>query len=184
MLPQTLTRSHHDQKKRSIESVLIDNTIYRKTTAGHNEIEHRNNLLCAELRRLLILIDGQRSNAELVRCVRSTELPAAIEDLAILGLIEPVSRFPSFARVAVADAIDTRSSMHPKQLEAARNAAAYAASELLGLAARPYCAKLLECRDSLDLRALLSTVQAKLKATLGDDAATIFVESVRDAARA
>jgi hypothetical protein len=116
--------------------------------------------------------------------VRASELPEAIEDLAILGLISPVSTYPSFARVAVTDAINARTSMPPKQFEAARNAAAYAASELLGLAARPYCAKLLECRDALDLRSLLSTVQAKLRATLGEDAATIFVESVRDAARA
>jgi hypothetical protein len=183
VLPQTFAPDNLATRRRAAD-ILVDNTIYRKTSAGHDEIEERRLPLRAELRRLLILIDGNRSSAELARCVRASELPEAIGDLAILGLIASVSTNPSFARVAVTDAIDTRSSMPPRQFEAARNAAAHAASELLGLAARPYCAKLLECRDSLDLRALLSTVQAKLRATLGEDAATIFVESVRDAAQA
>jgi hypothetical protein len=183
VLPQIFAHDNLVTRRRTAD-VFVDNTIYRKTSAGHDEIQDRRHLLRAELRRLLILIDGNRSSAELARCVRASELPEAIEELAILGLIAPVSTYPSFARVAVTAAIDDRASMPPKQFEAARNAAAYAASELLGLAARPYCTRILACGNFLDFRALIAAVQAKLRATLGEDAATIFVESVRDAARA
>jgi hypothetical protein len=184
VLSQTFTQNYRDIPMRGFDAFSLDAPIYRKTRSGHFEIESRQHLLRAELRRLLILIDGRRPAAELSRCVRTTELPEAIAELQTLGLIEPVSKDSSFVSVAVGEAFGIRESMPPKQLETARRAAAEAASELLGLASRPYCAMLLACRDSLDFRTLVSAVQSKLRATLGEDAATIFVESVRDAARA
>jgi hypothetical protein len=181
VLPQISVSPYRETQFHPYDPCSLDKNVYRKTRAGHQEIDNRQVLRRAELRRLLILIDGRRSPDELARCVRSSELNAAIENLVALGLIEPVAA-PSFAAIGVSEALSAQVSLTPRQLDAARSAAAFAASELIGQGADPYCAMLLACEDAGTLRSLVSILQTKIRATAGEDAATMFVESIRDAA--
>jgi hypothetical protein len=183
MLYQATATNHSEMSFRPYETLTFNAPVYRKTIAGHNEIVLRRVLKRAELRRLLILIDGRRAVDELARCMRSTELREAVDDLYTLGLVEPVSDTPSFAAAGAIEALSADSSLSALQFESARSAAAYAASELLGALAQSYCTKLLACEDPASLREVITAVQSKIRKTVSEDAATVFVEAVRDAAR-
>ncbi|HBK47374.1 MAG TPA: hypothetical protein DDZ67_13260, partial [Xanthomonadaceae bacterium] len=62
---------------------------YLKTDAGRAEIETRALRLPAALRSILLMVDGQRSEAELRDLAGGLHAPAdALEQLLALGLIE------------------------------------------------------------------------------------------------
>jgi hypothetical protein len=65
-------------------------TIYRKTSAGDQEILTRQLGLSAKQRRVLILIDGEKSIAELNKLVLEVDLVPAIIKLTELVLIQSV----------------------------------------------------------------------------------------------
>jgi hypothetical protein len=167
----------------STESYVMEEITFRKSLAGHNETEHRHVISRPALRRLLILIDGKRSIDVLVQYFRAYEFSGLLSELLALGLIEPVSNEQAFCHTSVNEVMGKRSSLKPMQFEAARRAAMHATSELLGTLARPYCAQLVACQDSGALRITLSSIQDKLVTTLGSDASTIFIETVRDAVK-
>jgi hypothetical protein len=162
---------------------VMEEVTFRKTIAGHNEFEHRHVLSRPELRRLLILIDGKKPVETLVSYFRAFEFASLLDELLALGLIEPVCAEHAHAHAASKEALGDQSSLKPMQFEAARRAALHAATELLGTQARSFCAKLVMCQDSMALRVVLSQVQEQLSVTLGDDAATLFIETVRDAVK-
>ena len=68
-------------------------TIYRKTGKGQHEIETRALRLAPRFRGLLILVDGRRSDAELLQLVPAAGLEA-LEALSTLGLIEAIGVTP------------------------------------------------------------------------------------------
>jgi hypothetical protein len=168
---------------RKQNAIVVEDVVFRKTVAGHNEVEHRHVLRRAELRRLLILIDGHRAIDEFVQYFRYAELPKLIDELLGLGLIESAVSGASFTGGAVAEVLGDGSSMGLAQFESARRAAMHAASELLGATARPFCKQIVDCTHSGELRKVLDDVGAKMKEVLGSDAVTLFMETVRDAAR-
>jgi hypothetical protein len=159
---------------------VMEEVTFRKTISGHNEFAHRHVLSRPELRRLLILIDGKKPIDTLVSYFRAFEFAGLLDELLALGMIEPVCADHGVAHAASREALGNQSSLKPMQFEAARRAAMHAATELLGTQARTFCAKLVMCQDSLALRVVLSQIQEKLSATLGEDAATLFIETVRD----
>jgi hypothetical protein len=157
---------------------------FRKTVAGHKEAEHGHIIHRAQLRRLLILIDGKKSIGALVAFCRGFEFAGLLSELIALGLIEPISADQVFSPTALQQELADKTMLQPAQFEAARRTAINAASELLGKQARPLCGDLSACQDSMSLRLVMGDVQEKLIQTLGDDAATVFIEAVRDAVRA
>ena len=67
--------------------MLDFNTIYNKTEAGLAEVQARTPELRAELRRLLILVDGGSSVSRLATFVRGSEIAPLIFELEARGLI-------------------------------------------------------------------------------------------------
>jgi hypothetical protein len=183
MQVQFVSKDHTALRAPNKARYQMEEVTFRKTIAGHNEFEHRHVLHRAELRRLLILIDGKKSLDVLVAYFREFEFTGLLSELFALGMIEPVSEDHVFCPITVQEELAARSALKPMQFEAARRAAMHAASELLGTVARPYCANLVACQDSMTLRAVLSDIQEKLIETLGNDAATLFIETVRDAVK-
>jgi hypothetical protein len=61
--------------------------VFAKTAAGAAEILERQRGLSPSTRRILILIDGKRSLAELPDLARAGELPAIVAELQAAGLI-------------------------------------------------------------------------------------------------
>ena len=73
--------------------MLDFNTIYNKTEAGLAEVQARTPELRAELRRLLIMVDGGSSVSRLATFVRGSEIAPLIFELEAQGLIvSPTSR--------------------------------------------------------------------------------------------
>lgn len=67
--------------------MLDFDTIYKKTEAGLAEVQARTPQLRAELRRLLILVDGSASVSRLATFVRGSEIAPLIFELEAQGLI-------------------------------------------------------------------------------------------------
>jgi hypothetical protein len=162
-------------------SQFEDRKIYRKTIAGHHEFERRTTALRPELRRLLIMIDGRRTVQALEQCVRPGELGHLIADLQSMGLVDATDAKPAFQTVIASEALDRLSRIGASELKAARSAAIEAASDLLGAAAKPYCIALSLCRDVSRLIAVMDGLVTQIATTLGQDAATVLLESMRDA---
>jgi hypothetical protein len=163
-------------------AIVVDDVVFRKSVAGHNEVEHRHTFLRPELRRLLILIDGHSAIDEFAPLFRRGDLPRLFDELLALGLVESVSTAPLFKRSSLNDVLARTDSLTPAQFEAARRAALHATSELLGRLARPYCDRIVACTDSAQFREVLDDVSAKLSQLMGSDAVTLFIETVRDGA--
>jgi hypothetical protein len=183
MQVQLVSSGHRAERAPSRGGYEVEEVTFRKTIAGHHEFEHRRVLNRAELRRLLILIDGKRSVDSLVSYFRAFELAGLIDELLALGMIEPISSDLGLSPVTLSEALGNQSALKPNQFEAARRAAMHGASELLGMQARQYCAQLVMCQDSMALRAVLCKIRTALDSKLGEDAATLFIESVRDAVK-
>lgn len=100
--------------------------IYRKTDAGRDEIRDRGRRLSPPLRTVLLMVDGQRTLAQLREVMAGMKAPAdALEALLADGLIEAV---PSgFDPAGLMGAIGPRAPSRPPSVvlaEAAANAAA------------------------------------------------------------
>jgi len=80
-----------DAKSRSVPVNAEDTTIYRKTGKGTQEVVDHAFGLEKHVRRLLILIDGNRDVAELSVYVRPGELKSTLTRLVAEGFIEMVS---------------------------------------------------------------------------------------------
>jgi hypothetical protein len=156
----------------------------RKTLAGHREFEQRRLPLSAELRRLLILIDGKRSTQSLAFCVRKNELAQLLEALREKGLIEASSAKPIFMQTSVRNEARLLHGVQKAQFDAVRHAAMSATRELLGEFAKPYCIALTLCRDRSRLQEILNEIDDRLRSMLGGDVATMFCEVLKDALHA
>lgn len=159
-----------------------DAIVFRKTISGRHEFEHHGTSLRAELRRLLVLVDGKREAQSLTSCFRSGELPRLLRELCELGLIESTSCESVLTDTSIADAVLEIRSLTDAQFKAVRTAAMHAASELLGALGKPHCAALGACKELVLLRTLLTKLGEQIKSTLGADASTLLFAIVRDAA--
>jgi len=84
-----------------------DSTVYRKTDKGKQEVADNALGLGKHVRRLLILIDGQRDTTELSVYIRAGELESTLERLVSEGFVEAVGAGEaSPGRVARAPAAD------------------------------------------------------------------------------
>ncbi len=155
---------------------------FRKTQAGQEELDRRQLGLRAELRRLLILIDGKRPTSSLISMFRPGELENLLDELQAFGMIEATVTTTSFLPASVQDLSD-QSPLSEAQFQAALAAAKHAAKELLGRESKNFVAKLDVCANSKQLRIAISDIQLRLMSVLGEDAATLFVVTVRDAAQ-
>lgn len=106
-------------------------TIYAKTAVGQQEIQSRGLGLAPLLRRLLLLVDGQRTGKDLEVFVAGHDVSAMFDDLLAQGCIEaratraaPPSPSEAKAPPQPADelaALPPASSRSAKELEMARN---------------------------------------------------------------
>lgn len=88
--------------------------IYRKTEAGRDEIRDRARKLPPQLRTVLLMVDGQRSLAELRQVAAGVKAPDdALERLLAEGLIEPLAVAHGFDAAGLAQALGARGAPAP-----------------------------------------------------------------------
>ena len=181
--------------------MLNPNTVYFKTEAGMAEVKARTLGLRAELRRLLILVDGNAPLSRLAIFVRGSEIDYLIAELEIQGLVttsmgaplafaESIVVLPTAASRAsitatpATPAAATYANIEPTtaQMLAVRRTAVGTLHELLGPDADALAAKIEGCKDAQELRVAITDIRQTLDRQLGTDTGQRFLDAVRAAA--
>lgn len=174
--------------------MLNPNTLYRKTEAGAAEVQARALGLRAELRRLLILIDGHASLTRLATFVRGSEIDFLIAELEVQGLITsaPIARTISSSTATVTGPSVTAQVaqsgngglLEPTaaQVTAVRRAAIRTLHEILGPGADALAVRIERCKDSQELRVTITEVRQILDRQIGVAVGQRFLDAVRGAA--
>ena len=147
-----------------------------KTETGREEMSRRSPRLSTVERRLLILVDGDKTVNDLGTFVRVGELEPALDRLLGLGLVaphgDPVSLPPPVAPgfSAPMPLEPERPATHVQPFEQTRAQVARFVHNRLGAPAEPICEAIQRCRNPQELRALLRGIEVFIGQRL--DAAT------------
>ncbi len=172
--------------------------VYHKTAAGTAEIQNRQHGLRAELRRLLIMIDGKSPLSKFAPAFPGGDISALARELATLGLIaedSPLAAAPPSPAVAVAEPAKPPAVNPPaaaaisgvptqptvEQFFAARKAAVRFVNDNLGPSGETLALKLERCSDPDQLRQQVQETKVALERFLGASAGQRFMEYVRGA---
>jgi hypothetical protein len=159
----------------------LGDIVFQHTPMGSLILNSPTARIRSELRRMLELLDGRRTVDAVANAFRVGDALRLTGELFNAGWIETTTG--AHAAITASRAMGARAPLTVAQFEAAQHAAADAARELLGATARPLVLEIKACRDSAMLRAAVDSVGDRLSRVLGKDALTIFVDSVRSAAR-
>lgn len=171
--------------------MLNPNTVYFKTEAGMGEVKARAMGLRAELRRLLILIDGASPVGRLAAFVRGSEIDFLIAELESLGLITSgassgnvptVTGVTAAPPTTVATAADPNLEPTAAQMMAVRRTAIRTLHDVLGPDADALAVKVERCRDAQELRVAITEIRLTLDRQMGAAVGQQFLDAVRTAA--
>lgn len=147
-----------------------------KTDAGRHEVNHRTPRLSAVERRLLILIDGDKTVDALGAFVRVGECDPALARLVGLGLVAAQGDSVPLA-APVAPGFSAPVPLEPERPATSMSAFEQTRAEVarfvhnrLGAPAEPICEAIHRCRNPQELRALLRGIEVFIGQRL--DAAT------------
>jgi len=143
-----------------------DPAIYRKTDKGKQEIANHAFGLDIHLRRLLIMIDGQRDAVELSVYVRAGELEGALARLVAEGFVETVVGDRVVSRVALAPAANDPVVFAGIKIRAMTEIRARIRGRL-GPMADLLVAEINACSTALELRAKLRKLEDTLTQLMG-----------------
>ncbi|QLG88286.1 hypothetical protein HQ393_08515 [Chitinibacter bivalviorum] len=143
----------------SIHSSTL-NQVYYKLPRGLKAIHTRDdsNALNAQQRRLLILIDGERTVADLMQMLGTVELIASLQLLNEQGYIgtEP-SRLSELSLTPTpAAATETTRTIDPERMEAVKQLMLSSSQQCLGLMAKPLIREIEEIRCEKTLKTTLA----------------------------
>ena len=146
-------------------------TIYRKTAKGLAEIETRVYRLAPRLRSVLIMIDGKRTDAELMQM-----LPQAGEVLAALVQDDFIAEYSRLSVAPASAPLPERTVIRPPQptFENMRRDLLRAFNDHLGPAGEGMAVKLEKARNETEFRALLPSAVQLVSTLQGRDAAEAF----------
>lgn len=157
-------------------TMLQPGTCLTKTDKGRHEIARRTGVLTAVQRRLLIVVDGQRSVNDLGAFVRVGELEDALCHLLALELVAH-DGVDVLLEPAAAEGFSSPVPLEPPRAATHLDAFAQVRTEAerfvhnrLGSAGDPICEAIARCRNPLELRAMLRGVEVFVGQRL--DAAT------------
>ncbi len=159
---------------------LNSGTVLHKTDLGRQEVAVRSGSISAVQRRLLILVDGQRTVNALGAFVRVGELDDALAQLHARGLVaaegEAVVLLPPAAEGFAASVPGEleRPATSPRAYVDARQAASDFVRERLGSAGDPLCAAIERCGNPQDLRKVLRGIEVFVSQRLDQDTAQGF----------
>ncbi len=162
-------------------SRYLGDIVFQRTPMGDLILNSPTARVRSEWRRMLELLDGRRTVDAVANAFRAGDALRLTSELFNVGWIETMAG--SQEAISASDSMGARAPLTVAQFEAAQHAAADATRELLGTTARSLVKEIKACRDSAMLRAAVDSVGDRLSRVLGKDALTIFVDSVRSAAR-
>ncbi|MFZ3084600.1 hypothetical protein [Rhodoferax ferrireducens] len=153
---------------------------FSKTDAGRAEMAGRSRNLSALQRRVLILVDGQRTVNALGAFVRVGELDAVLDHLLHEGLIESTAisaglqepATPGFTAAEMDEA--PRPATSPQEFIKVRQLASDFVQDKLGSAGEPICAAIDRCESPFELRKMLRGVEIFVGQRLSAETAQVF----------
>lgn len=164
-----------------------DLRIFSKTAAGAAEVTARSAGLSPTVRRVLILIDGHRTVAELAPMVRPGEIPDVIGELVTRGFIvtsgSPQAAPPPPVATPIAPAPATLSEMNDAgryiSLDEAKRRLVRALTDRLGPVADMLALKIERAESADELRVRLRDADRLIIALMGHAAAEDFRRVLR-----
>jgi hypothetical protein len=157
---------------------------YSKTERGLQEIESRSHGLTSRARRLLIMIDGVKGEAELEAFARPGELAATLEELLQGGFISAggvasstASPAPPTGPAVPSSRPVSAVSLTPEQFKAIRLAASHFLYDRMGPASDFACEKIEACQTPQELRAKLREIEVMVGQVLGPRVAQEFARA-------
>jgi len=147
--------------------------IYRKTDKGKQEVAQQSFGLESQARRLLIMIDGQRTSSDLSVYVRAGEFESTLERLLAEGFVEAAGE-PGPGRVARAHAADD-----PAVLAAIQTrATAEIRNRITGPMADVLATEINACSNPLELREKLRALEKSLTRLLGAEEGAALARAI------
>jgi hypothetical protein len=149
--------------------------IYRKTAKGLAEIETRVYRLSPRLRSVLIMIDGKRTDADLLQM-----LPQAADVLAALAQDDFISEYTRTSAAPTPPPAPERTVIRPPQptFEAMRKDILRAFNDRLGPAGEGMAVKLEKAKSETEFRALLPAAVQLVTTLQGRDAGESFMARI------
>jgi hypothetical protein len=162
--------------------MLDDWFVYAKTAKGVAEVSSRSGAVSLAARRVLIMIDGKRTVAELAPLARTGEIGTIIEQLEAQGLVHPVH--PGAPASAAAPELAEPSDEVGEErvstnFEVVKRRAVRELSDRLGPDAEVMAVRIEHCRSTDELRQRLREAERLVAGMLGDARAQEFLRALR-----
>ncbi|KRG68156.1 hypothetical protein [Pseudoxanthomonas dokdonensis] len=154
--------------------------VYTKTDAGRDEIQQRSRKLPTGLRSILLMVDGQRNEAELKELASALKAPDdALEQLLAQQLIAVVDTATGPAEGPQADAEEVADDGEGQRRAALYNLMTDAIHAHLGLKGYFLQLKVERCTDMAALVALMPDISAALGKAKSDALAKRWLDNAR-----
>ena len=157
--------------------MLDDELIYSKTPKGVAEVNTRSGAVPLSARRVLIMIDGRRTIAELAPLVHSGEINTIVQQLEAQGLVRPASPATLGATAQAPDELGEDRLI--SGFEAIKRRALHDLAQRLGPDAEVMATRIDHARSSEELRQRLHEAERLVAGILGDAQAQDFLRSLR-----
>lgn len=143
-------------------------TIYRKTVKGQTEVETRALRIAPRFRSVLILVDGRRSDADLLKLLPQAHADT-LDALAQGGFIEAIGSTAGLPQRQPVPAVDSSHAFQQRRHESAR-----ALLDRVGPIADPLVARMERTRHASELQPLLAMAIQLVLHTRGSAAAADY----------
>lgn len=158
--------------------------VYAKTPKGVAEVAARSGGLSLAARRVLIMVDGKRTVAELTPLARPGEIEAILETLVAQGYVQPVNsaaeRTSAAAEPGGTESGDELAEERPvATLEAVKRRAVRELSDRLGPDAEVMALRIEQCRTVDELRQRLHEAERLVAGILGEAHGQEFLRALR-----
>jgi len=159
--------------------MLDERLVFAKTAKGSAEVTSRSGGLSLGARRVLIMIDGKRTVADLAPLARSGEIGTIIEQLEAQGYVRALETSGTAAAPAPAPMPDPSEELPVASFETVKRRAVRELSDRLGPDAEVMAVRIEHCRTSEDLRLRLHEAERLIAGMLGDAQAQEFLRALR-----
>lgn len=162
--------------------MIDERLVYAKTAKGAAEVATRSGGLSLAARRVLIMIDGKRTVAELAPLARPGEIAVILEALETHGFVQPVDNVPAPAAPVETDAEpadELADGRLAASLEAVKRRAVRELSDRLGPDAEVMAVRIEQCRTPDELRQRLHEAERLVAGILGEAQGQDFLRALR-----
>jgi hypothetical protein len=163
--------------------MLDDRLVYAKTAKGVAEVTSRSGAVSLAARRVLIMIDGRRTIAELTPLARTGEIGTIVQQLEAQGLVHLAQGGPAPAPSVPPPAPETTEEIGEDRLtaslESVKRRAVRELSDRLGPDAEVMSYRIENCRSTEELRQRLHEAERLVAGMLGDAHAQDFLRALR-----